>query len=628
MNKKIIIYFFLFSLTSFSQDRKEKIEHLIEQFNRTVGIQNDSAYYYITKAYAFGQKSANDSLIASTTYKLGHYYFTVHQEANAIRFLNLSIKHSLKSSYFEYHCKSNNYLGIIASQNGDFNKALSFYLKALKISENQNSLSQIHCAILNNLGNLYIQQKDTIKAINYYKKNIGLSKHHSLQNELMNGYISLAIVESSRNKPFSIENYKKALDISKKTNDLVTQFTLHINLSDLYLGPDKPEELKQCFYHLTEAQKLQKIINDSSLLFYIYFNLGGYHFNNKNFEEAIKNYNKALQLVDKGYGAEQKMNLYKSISKAYFKFKNFEKAYIYKELHQKLSDSLFTIEKNKTFNEIQTKFDVDKKNLKITVLQKEKAIEVEKSKNKFKIMILLVIVLITIIYLLYHKNKTQKILQEKERQKLQQEKEIKRILGQLEGEEKERNRIAKEIHDGLGGKLASIKMELNLINKQLSNSKLNLIIETVTETFSELRAISHNLSSHHIANHTLVELLYNIRNEYQNNSILDIEVAIYPEELVNTFPFIIKNNLYRIIQELLNNIVKHSGSKEATINLTVSDEEIILLVEDYGIGFENQKTQGIGLQNINERISLLNGTINIDTVLRRGTTISVFIPYK
>jgi signal transduction histidine kinase len=237
------------------------------------------------------------------------------------------------------------------------------------------------------------------------------------------------------------------------------------------------------------------------LLFFLNFNFGGYYKQKKQFPTAIEYYKKALNTINKNTPSNQVLNLYHTLSEAYVQNNDYKNALQIKEKQNKLSETIFTIKKNKEFDEIQTKYEVDKKNLKIQLLTKDKIIQ---SRRKQIILIVGgIIIVFLLIFLLFYKQrvKTQKIIAKNENKihsqevaRLESEKELKRILGVVEGQDQERNRLAQDIHDGIGGALAGIKLELSQVNTSLKNNKIDQIITKMQTAFNELRLISHNLS--------------------------------------------------------------------------------------------------------------------------------------
>ena len=208
--------------------------------------------------------------------------------------------------------------------------------------------------------------------------------------------------------------------------------------------------------------------------------------------------------------------------------------------------------------------------------------------------------------------------------------EVKRAL--FFGEEKERKRVAQDLHDGMGSLLSTLRLNaesIDLSNKNLGEKEeiaYQNVLEMIDKACSELRNISHNMMpssmEHFGLKITIESLIEKINLNEGTNFIFQI---FNNEEKIDSQ---IEINIYRIILELVNNIIKHAKAKEASIQIILENNLLILMAEDDGIGFNynNQKVSGIGLLNIKSRTEAMNGIINIDSKEGRGTTIIIEIP--
>jgi two-component system NarL family sensor kinase len=205
-----------------------------------------------------------------------------------------------------------------------------------------------------------------------------------------------------------------------------------------------------------------------------------------------------------------------------------------------------------------------------------------------------------------------------------------RLSSVIDGQELERQRLSRELHDGLGQSVLAIKMRLQR-TKNASPEKLQEINDEVqrmfTETINEIRNISNNLRPAVLNEFGLTDALTNLCKSLSRTTgiIIDFEHQVFKDignDRINTY-------LYRIAQEALNNIIKHSETKSARIQLKTKDKMIYLNIQDHGKGFqytENSKLCGNGIVNMKERVQLLNGSIDIQTGLHQGTQIHICIP--
>lgn len=194
--------------------------------------------------------------------------------------------------------------------------------------------------------------------------------------------------------------------------------------------------------------------------------------------------------------------------------------------------------------------------------------------------------------------------------------QISKFHGLLEGEERERKRLAEELHDGIAGDLAAIKYNISTLKTDLKGSGKDVLIDDLTKIIDksclQIREISHNLSPSIVTNFGLTRAL----EEFciQNQNMHDISIALRISGKPFKLSKLAETHLYRIIQELVANIVKHSGAKNAIIKIWHHAPYLTVVVSDDGTGFpEVENISGIGLSNINSRIRFLNATIKTES---------------
>lgn len=208
------------------------------------------------------------------------------------------------------------------------------------------------------------------------------------------------------------------------------------------------------------------------------------------------------------------------------------------------------------------------------------------------------------------------------------------IKAVVEGEERERHRIANELHDGLGQYLSAANMHLSTVYSdsgslpESSDRSFKTGLQMLEHAISETRSISHNLLPKAIQDYGLKLALESLVNEMQSTQ--DISIYLFQKYEYDTIPRNIQINLFRIIQEALNNAIKHSGSTTININLVYSESELICTVEDNGTGFDptNVENEGLGLQSMKTRVAAMSGNIDIDSKDNSGTLITVIVPIQ
>ena len=242
--------------------------------------------------------------------------------------------------------------------------------------------------------------------------------------------------------------------------------------------------------------------------------------------------------------------------------------------------------------------------------------------NYFRFIILLSV--FTALYFTIN-SKIKRLKNEKERQNL-----FARLL--IETQEKERKRLSHELHDSLGQNLLVIKNQVDIYqdSQTKDDSELANISQLIKESIAEVKEISSNLHPHQLERLGLSKAIKALLNKISQSGI--IEIASKIDDVSGILPIEKEINIYRIVQESFNNIIKHSGAKNAKFELTSNVEQIYICIEDSGKGFdlsdkemEQEFRDGLGLKSISERVRLLNGLLNITSSKEKGTKITITI---
>ncbi|HEX6223783.1 MAG TPA: sensor histidine kinase, partial [Chryseolinea sp.] len=196
----------------------------------------------------------------------------------------------------------------------------------------------------------------------------------------------------------------------------------------------------------------------------------------------------------------------------------------------------------------------------------------------------------------------------------------------LEGQERERRRIIQELHDGVGQLLTAIRMRMEMLEGE--SSLKDEIKKQINDTIAEVRRISYNVMPQALVDFGLEAALAGLCDSVKRYSNLEIDFT-YVKESDHTINFEVSTALFRIAQEGLNNIVKYAEASSVNLHIIDKDDEVYLVLEDDGNGFDESKLKingGMGLQNIRERAKLLNGSAEIHSTPGHGTVIEIHIP--
>ena len=275
-----------------------------------------------------------------------------------------------------------------------------------------------------------------------------------------------------------------------------------------------------------------------------------------------------------------------------------------------IKDSTLEKENKQVLADAEEKYETEKKDKELAeqkLVIEENELELQKRKTQYSIMTGITIFLLVssllgwFLYQQRQKRKNQEILT------LKREQQVKTLESLMEGEEKERFRIAKELHDGVNGDLSAIKYKLTSMLEH-NTAIVNEVVAMIDKSSEQVRAISHNLVPPSLEKFNLVEAL----EDYCITMNEIHEPHITYQHLGNPLAISKNNeiNIYRIVQELVSNSIKHSGADTITIQTSNRENMIQLTVEDNGSGFNREEVQkkGIGLQNIDSRIDYLNAS--------------------
>ncbi len=416
--------------------------------------------------------------------------------------------------------------------------------------------------------------------------------------------------------------YRKSIENAQKVND---KQCISYSLEFIGILKSKLNQNDSAVFYLNQSLALRKQLNNPLDLAISYTNMAEILEKNGNYHEANSYYSHALRISSSIQYHDLTNFLYGNLSKVQRKKGNLDSAITYLELQQALKDSLFNLQKTKEFAKIKAQYEDQLKEEKILTLRNELELDEEKDKRKTYFLTAIIailgsaVLLGVIIGIMIYNRQQKKVAKEKISQERLRNKMI------IEAEEKERTRIAKDLHDSLGQMLAALKMNLNSLSNQSDhNGQFKKTAQILDDTIAEMRSISHAMMPESLVKNGLAQALVDISSHIDTSqTAIHVNVENW-KGWTTTGEYV----LYRIVQELLNNTLKHADAKNVNIELNQFEDEINLIYEDDGTGFElsGVKSDGIGLQNMNNRISSINGEIQFDSKPGSGTTAIISIP--
>lgn len=523
-------------------------------------------------------------------------------------------------------------LFLLENKNDNAFESYTLAKKQYKSIDSLDKVSQINLEIVSLL--LAFEQSN-VAYKTYLDEYIAYAKTKDNSSYLSNAYMQLGKSFYNSNPNLAISYFYKALNENKKTSDNLFRGRILQNIGATYAS-DRIQKFDSALINYEKALKIYQANNESDYIFYIYVNKAVTYSKLKEYEKAIYYFSKADSVTTKQFQTKNKEALYGYMSATYKENGDFKKALEYIEKQKVYEKILDEKEQKKAINEINTKY---------KTVEKEQENLSLKNKNENKLILIYVsfglLIIGSLISVLAYKNiaKKKKIIEQEKQleiQKLQtslKEQELNQIDVMLESQEKERQRIANELHDNLGSSLATLKMNFETLNSKKDNlqSQEKLFQKTdelIEETYQKIRNISHLKNLGVIGNEGLIQ---SVKKMAEKMSLLNkIQFNVIPFGLTERLDNKTEVTLFRIIQELSTNILKHANASEVNIYITQhSSTDINIMIEDNGKGFhikDLKESQGIGLKNIERKIEQFGGTFTIDSILSKGTTIIIDIP--
>ncbi len=364
-------------------------------------------------------------------------------------------------------------------------------------------------------------------------------------------------------------------------------------------------------------------------------------------EKHKKNFRKSAGLLEQAYALSSKlgdkpgqMNLAKSLSLLYANQLQDDRQAVRSFLSFiHLSDSLNESESRRKVNELEAQYQVKRKEDSITELQKQANLQdllFKRTKALSTVIIAgaLLLLFLALFIIINFKRKHQllrqaKQLQEKRIGEMEKQQQLVAMQSVLKGQEEERSRLARDLHDGVGGLLSGIKLSLagirgNVYLPEQSGQSVNNVIVQLDQSITELRRVSHNMMPEALIRYGLGEALENYCANINVAGGIKVQLQTYGLEL--RLEQSTEIMLYRIVQELLNNVVRHAHARNVLVQLIRKQDRFSLTVEDDGIGFDiaqMDKPTGAGMANVKARAEYLGGAVDVQSAPGQGTSVNV-----
>ncbi|WP_299399045.1 ATP-binding protein [uncultured Gelidibacter sp.] len=562
--------------------------HNLGWYHHRSRTQNDSAYYYYSKAYKISEQLQLDSrqveilINISEIQKLEKDY--IGSEESAIKAIKLS--ENLPKT--DYNLES---LWLLYTRIGDgavtlkmFDKAIEYHEKAYDMAKKMNDGFLLQLSSENNIAYVYKEKGDVTTALTIYE---GILNQKLLFDLDPNFYalvldnVAYARFLNGNADYNSLEKmFERAYRISDSLDDAINKLNVSIDLSKFYKGQGKRD---QALRYAEESYQLAGEISSNDILL------------------------EAMIILSELKGGEE--------GSAYLKE------------HIRLSDSLLANERRIRNKFARIEFETDQLELEKERIATEKMWWIISS-----IVLLLTSLLLYIIITQRNKNNELKF----KRDQQEANEEIYNLMlsqqDKVDGARaEEKKRISQELHDGVLGRLFGTRLSLDSYNFNEGKEAVQVRAKYIAELKNienDIRKISHDLNADFVSGSGFMDILSELIDKQTQAYQLEYQFDFTDDINWETISNKTKINIYRMVQESLHNIYKHAKAKHVKISIELKKAVIWLSITDDGVGFDlNKSKKGIGLKNINSRVHELDGTVEFQSVIDNGTTILIKIPY-
>ncbi|WP_460684566.1 tetratricopeptide repeat-containing sensor histidine kinase [Niabella aquatica] len=516
------------------------------------------------------------------------------------------------------------YIGLAhASKNlGEYPEALTLFSKALAYYRSD---SVITPGIYANIAQVFQLQNDLKQASTHLrhaltfsannKDNIGyLLALHALANvQGMSGAIDSALILD-----------EEGIAISKKIKNRATESTFLDNKANCFMYSNRPDSAR---YYFSKSLLIDSSLGNRKQMSDTWLNLGELermYGNSKKAELFLKH---AINLANSVGYRNGVLSSYQSLSQVYAKRGEFEKALNAESAYSRIKDSIINLKRETAVAEWKAVYETEKKEDEI----KLQRLQLKQKNTSIWLISICSILLLSMVYFANKRNKERKEKIYREALFARDKESAGKILI---AEETERKRIAADLHDGVGQTLTAAWLNLQAVHPQIESfdSENATLLRTTTQLIgnscAEIRQISHNMMPDILFQKGLIPAIRSmISTINQQHFFVSLSAEEYDISLDKTTELIV----YRIIQECVSNVVRHSQATELYISINKEEQNIAVMIEDNGIGFDQnsqEDKEGIGMQNIRSRVQYLHGSVEWNHVNpdKSGTVVAVYIP--
>ena len=530
-----------------------------------------------------------------------------------------------------------------AEINGNQIQAFDYYTRSIEYYRILDDIEKIN-EIKYIIGDRYADAGLYKEAVDQYQEL--LTYYEENDNLYMRTYLLAKLADVNHitgniDKEYEYLNQSIHLNRSLRDTSLMIDFMLKKSRNYIALN-EQDSALAMSF----QAFKLADKVDDKNRLSKSLFNIAQINLENKEYIKALKYYSDAEKIIPKKPYSIDRREIYIQLSEVYDSLNRHQDAYDYALKYAFINDSILNQDKVKAEYKLALRFETNEKKKDIANLEQEKEKEQEKNKQQSRALYILsagLAMLLALVYFIIRfyttRIRTEKIITQQEKEirmrkikTLEDDVKMEGMQSMIAGQEMERERIAQDLHDSLGGLLSTVKLQFDSVQARNPEIKdleeyqnANKLLDSAVD---EVRSISRNLQPGALAELGLVPALKDLINNFDGDHYPEVDLQVYdvPKKINN----IVALSIFRVIQELLYNSIKHATATDILIQINKENNELVIQFEDDGIGFDmdNLKHKGMGLENMKSRINFLKGTISFNSKEGEGLSVLIHVNYS
>jgi signal transduction histidine kinase len=583
---------------------------------------------YLKRAYSIAMDIDDLENAGTLVNQLATAHQTSGELDSAIFFFNEALILKMKLNDQQGLISDYSALGNLYRERGDYSEAQANLIAALKIAETKSDSFSL-MSIFSEIGDVYMAQNIWDEAETNYSRSLQIAKAKNSRFTIAGSLSKLAAIKRvMEHDSIAVEYYELAFIEYENLGNRTKSADVLIKLSDIYQSSSQLEKARS---YLLEALEMREASEDRRSIISIKLALAEIEIDKGNTANGIKLINECLQACEQMNDKDGLKKAYRLMAQAYQMSGDYARAYEYEVRYGRMKDSLISLEQTEVINRLSLKYATEKKDKEIAEQQfeiKSQNLEIQKRNNQLLILagsLLVVFLVLGFLLFVYLKNKQ---LSRQKIKTIEKEQEAHALKAMIDGEEQERKRVARELHDGLGAVLATVKMEISGIRDKVPEVDTMAgylkAEELIDEACRNVREISHDLMPYVLEQQGLEFAINDLCQTLARHNDMTFDFIYFGEE--EELSDVLKITIYRIVQELLKNVSKHAAAKEVIVQLTIEEGEVILVVEDDGKGFDRTiQTRGIGLENIRTRVEYLGGSLEVQSEPGKGASFTIYI---